>query len=72
MIALTIFSIILSLFIGNYFLADFAPSHGKVLSDEEINISVPPDILKQGNASLRSGLPEPDEDPIPPPPPSGG
>jgi len=71
MIALTIFSIILSLFIGNYFLADFAPSKGKLLSDEEINISVPPDIFKQGNASMRSGLPEPPEHPIPPPPPSG-
>jgi len=69
MIGLTILSIILNLFIGNYFLADFTPEHGRVLSDEEINISVPLDAVNQGNTREIRLLPPPSEDPIPPFPP---
>ena len=71
MIGLIVFSIILNLFLGNCFFADLPHTRGKVLSDKEINILVPPDILNQANTSMRSGWPEPGEDPIPPPPPSG-
>lgn len=71
MIGVIVFSIILNLFIGNFFLADVTPRDGRLMSDEEITISVPPDGANQNNPGLINTMTEPDEDPIPPSPPSG-
>lgn len=71
MIGLIVFSIILNLFIGNFFLADFTPRSGRLISDEETTISVPSDTVEQDNNGPINPLVEPYEEPIPPFPPSG-
>ena len=70
MVRLIVFSIILGLFIGNYFIFDLAHRDGRLTTDEEITISVPPDAVKQDNSSPINPLVEPSEDPVPPFPPS--
>lgn len=71
MIGLIVFSIILNLFIGNYFILDSTTRDGRLMGDEEITISVPSNVVEQDNNGPINPLVEPDEDPIPPFPPSG-
>lgn len=71
MIGVIVFSIILNLFIGNFFLADITARDGRLMGDEEITISVPSYTVEQDNNGPISPLTEPSEDPIPPFPPSG-
>ena len=71
MIGFIVFSIILNLFIGNFFLADVTPRDGRLTNDEETNILVPPDTVQQDNIGPIKPLTEPIEEPVPPFPPSG-
>ncbi|MDH5405132.1 MAG: hypothetical protein OEZ30_01840 [Candidatus Aminicenantes bacterium] len=72
MIGVIVFSIILNLFIGNFFLADITARDGRLMGDEEITISVPSsNTVEQDNNGTISPLTEPSEDPVPPFPPSG-